>query len=399
MKIVIIGAGVSSLAFASFIKGDIDIYDKNQFAGRKLLATGNGRCNFTNANLDISKYQGKDKKMIAHAIKSFGYKELIDHLNLMGILTTNLPSGRYYPATMMSNSIRDALFLKAKENGAKFHFGEEIIDFDFKKKLIFTKEKRISYDKLIIASGGKTLKNSGSDGYILEKLKKYFKITNICYGIAPLETNKKLKKSIKGVKIKAKASLIIDNKLDISSIDDIIFQDYGLTGTAIFDLSNRASIALNNGKDVRISIDFFNDYSKEELYLFFKSRQSLFPKRNMHDFMIGLLNEKLIDFVLEKSKIQKNTISSKLSDKDLINLVRILKSMEFKIKDIHNKDNAQVTIGGIDPLEIDSINFNSKKFPDVFFIGEIVDVSGDCGGYNIQWAFSSAYAAYLKIRS
>lgn len=396
MKIFVIGAGVSSLAFCSFLDNkNITVIDSNKDSGRKLLATGNGRCNFTNLNLSYDNFYSNEKDFVNYSLDNFSNKDLIEYFEYLGIEWTNLPSGRCYPKTMSSQTVKDSLMMKANEN-AKFIFDQKVLDIDFNKKLIITEKNKYKYDLLVIASGGKTLKNSGSDGSILEILKNHTKIEETTYGITNFKAKKPLSNKAKGVKVNARASLIIDGKYKKSSKDDIIFQNYGLTGTAILNLSNGISLALKNKKKVKLDIDFYPEYKKEGLLIKLEEKIKRFPQRNIEEILIGNLDKKLIIDILKRAKI--NPREKNISKKDLNKLVNVLKSLSFDIIDINDKKNAQVTLGGVSCREIDKKTMKSLKIKDCYFIGEVMDVAGDCGGYNIQWAFSSAKSASEDIR-
>ena len=399
MRILVIGAGVSALFFASFMgEGDITVIEKNEFAGRKLLATGNGRCNFTNLNQGKEYFESDNPNFVDYAINAFDSNKLIDYFNEIGIATTHLPSGRCYPLTMSSKTVRDSLFLKAKEN-ANFVFNQEVIAIDFDKKIVKTKDKSYPYDKLVIASGGKTLKNSGSDGKIFDLIKDRIKVTPMTYGITNFETKEKFSKKAKGTKITGKASLLVDGKYVKSSVDDIIFQNYGLTGTAILDISNELSISLKNRSKCQIEIDFFQDVTKEEFASYIRNLAKKFPARTIKEILIGIINEKLIDDILKVARISSDKNANNLNDKDFEMLCKTLKSLRFNVTEIHDKVNAQVTIGGVDTRYIDPKTMAHKKYKDVFFIGECLDVAGDCGGYNIWWAAASAFVSSKFLRS
>ena len=399
MKILVIGAGVSGLFFASFMEGySLKIIEKNEFAGRKLLATGNGRCNFTNLNLSTDNYKSFSKDFVSYAIKNFTNQDLIRYFNEIGVLTTNLPSGRCYPLTISAKTIRDSLYLKAKEN-ASFIFNEEVKAVDLKKKQVKTNNKTYDYDYLVIATGGISLRNSGSDGKIFKLLKNNIPLTDLSYSITNYETREKLSKKAKGTKVSARASLYIDGKFIKSSIDDVIFQDYGLTGTAILDISNDLSLGLMKDQACQIRIDFFPDLSNEDFKSYIKNLISKFDSRSIKDILIGIINEKLIDDILKISKIKPHTLARKISKSDLENLINNLKELTFNVSQIHDKENAQVTIGGFDSNFINPKTMESLKAKGVFIIGESLDVAGDCGGYNIQWAASSAYLCAQYLRS
>lgn len=399
MKVFVIGAGVSGLAFASFAEGlDVTVIDSNEEAGRKLLATGNGRCNFTNLNYSKDFYQGENPDFPTYALNYFRNSDLIEYFGKLGIDSKSLPSGRTYPATMSARSVRDILYLSAKDK-AKFIFKEKIVGIDLEKKLIESDKIKYKYDILVLASGGVTLKNSGSDGSVFEIIKDKQKITDLTYGITNYKTREKLSKKAKGTRVTAKASLYIGDKLVKESTDDVIFQSYGLTGTAILDLSNEISISLKKSKNPMISLDLFPAYSREGLRKRIEGLTETFPERTIGEILLGLINDRLIEDIVNKARIPIDKPGKDLSDKDMDMLINILKGMIFTVKDIHDKTNAQVTIGGVDTRFVDDRTMRSKNYEDLYFCGEILDVSGSCGGYNIQWAFSSAKLACDKIRS
>lgn len=396
MKIFVIGAGVSSLAFCSFLNNEnITVLDSNKDSGRKLLATGNGRCNFTNLNLSYDNFYSNKKDFVNYSLDKFSNKDLIKYFEYLGIEWTNLPSGRCYPKTMSSQTVKDALMMKAAEN-AKFIFDQKVLDIDFDKKLIITEKNKYKYDILVIGSGGITLKNSGSDGSIFKILEKYTKIEEMTFGITNFKAKNPLSKKAKGVKVNAKASLKVDGKFINSSSDDVIFQTYGLTGTAILDLSNLISLALKDGKKVNLDIDFYPEYKKDGLLMKLEEKSKRFPNRNIEELLIGNLDKKLIIDILKRVKI--NPGKKNISRNDLEKISNILKNLSFDIMDINDKNNAQVTLGGVSCKEIDKKTMKSLKIKDCYFIGEVMDVAGDCGGYNIQWAFSSAKTASEDIR-
>ena len=396
MRIFVIGAGVSSLAFCSFLDNkNITVLDSNKDSGRKLLATGNGRCNFTNLKLSYDNFYSQEKDFVNYSLDKFSNKDLIKYFENLGIEWTNLPSGRCYPKTMSSQTVKDALMMKAAEN-AKFIFDQKVLDIDFDKKLIITEKNKYKYDLLVIASGGKTLKNSGSDGSIFKILEKHTKIEDMTFGITNFKAKNPLSKKAKGVKVNAKASLKVDGKYIKSSTDDVIFQTYGLTGTAILDLSNLISLALKDGKKVNLDIDFYPEYKKDGLLKKLEEKSKRFPNRNIEELLIGNLDKKLIIDILKRVKI--NSGKKNISRKDLEKISNILKNLSFDIIDINDKNNAQVTLGGVSCKEIDKKTMKSLKIKDCYFIGEVMDVAGDCGGYNIQWAFSSAKTASEDIR-
>lgn len=389
MKTVLIGGGVAGLFFANLYDGDLIVLEKNEIPGRKLLATGNGRCNFTNLDLSFENYHSSGKDFYKEALEKYDNNDLINFLNNLGILTTHLPSGRCYPQTLSAKTIRDILYLNSK---GKFLFESEVIDIDFKNHLVITDRAKLYFDKLVIATGGITLPGSGSDGKIFEILKPYHKVTRLTYGITNYKVKNPLSKKAKGVRVSAEAKLFIDGKFIKSSTDDVIFQPYGLTGTAILDLSNEISYAILDSRDICVSIDLLTDYEENKLVEIIKNLVGKDPNKTIEEALMGFLNTKLITDVLNRVKLKVKIKVVGMTDKEIKNLIRTIKDLRFKITAINDEENAQVTIGGIDTRFVDKNTFESKIIPNLYFIGEVLDVDGACGGYNIQWAYSSAKA-------
>ena len=389
MKTVLIGGGVAGLFFANLYDGDLIVLEKNEISGRKLLATGNGRCNFTNLDLSFENYHSSGKEFYKEALEKYDNNDLINFLNNLGILTTHLPSGRCYPQTLSAKTIRDILYLNSK---GKFLFESEVIDIDFKNHLVITDRAKIYFDKLVIATGGITLPGSGSDGKIFEILKPYHKVTRLTYGITNYKVKNPLSKKAKGVRVSAEAKLFIDGKFIKLSTDDVIFQPYGLTGTAILDLSNEISYAILDSRDICVSIDLLTDYEENKLVGIIKNLGKKYPNKTIEEALMGFLNTKLITDVLNRVKLKGKIKVCDMDDGEIIKLIRNIKDLRFKISAINDEENAQVTIGGIDTRFVDKKTFESKIIPNLYFIGEVLDVDGACGGYNIQWAYSSAKA-------
>lgn len=394
MKTVLIGGGVAGLFFANLYDGDLTIVEKNESAGRKLLATGNGRCNFTNLNLSLDNFHSSGGDFYKNALEKYDNQDLINFLNNLGILTTSLPSGRCYPQTLSAKTIRDILYLNSS---GKFLFESQVKDIDFKKNLVITDKAKIYFDKLVIGAGGITLPGSGSDGKIFEILRPYHKVTRLTYGITNYKTANPLSKKAKGVRVSAKASLFVDGKFIKESTNDVIFQSYGLTGTAILDLSNEISYGLADGKDIWVCLDLLVDYSEEKLGEIIKNLGEKNPKKTIEEALMGFLNTKLIIDVLNRVKLKGKMKVSGMTDGEIKKLIRTIKDLRFKITAINDEENAQVTIGGIDTEFVDKETFESKIIPNLYFIGEVLDVDGACGGYNIQWAYSSAKACAMGL--
>ncbi|MBS4803349.1 MAG: aminoacetone oxidase family FAD-binding enzyme, partial [Clostridium sp.] len=254
-------------------------------------------------------------------------------------------------------------------------------------------KKLFTCNKLILACGGKSAVKTGSDGtgYNLAKSLGH-SIINTIPGIVQLKLNSPYLKSISGVKFDGFATLLVDNKPIRKEFGEILFTDYGISGPPILQLSGHASKALLNNKKVEILVDMMPEEDYKEIENFIECHFGLLSHRPVIDSLIGVVNKKLIPTILKASNITNLHMPCyELTWEDKKNLINILKSWKFTCVDTNGFNQAQVTIGGINTKEVNSDTLESKLVKNLYFSGEILDVDGDCGGFNLQWAWSSGY--------
>ena len=402
MKVGIIGAGASGVFAALILKQnyiDTTVIERNANALKKIYATGNGRCNFTNRNVSYKNYHGENPKFTISAIKKFDNYDVIEFFNDMGIPEVELENGKIFPKSLQASSIVKQMMCLANHLEVEFIY-DSFVDDVRKDGDVFEVKSNDSiykFDYLIIACGSKAYKKSGSDGngYILmEKLGH--NIVKTHPGIVQLRLNGDSFKKMSGTKFKANAKLVVDGKEVFEIYHDVLFTDYGISGPTILQLSGEAIRAKNKGLDVKIRIDTV-DLDENKLYEHLIYIISLNYYKKINELLVGLINDNLIEEVLNQANIEYDINVCELSKEEIYKLAHTLKNLEFSVSGYKDEDSGQITCGGVDTDEINPSTMESKKIKNLYIIGEIMDVDGDCGGYNLQWAFSSAYSCAMSI--
>ncbi|MDU5214543.1 MAG: NAD(P)/FAD-dependent oxidoreductase [Finegoldia magna] len=402
MRVGIIGAGASGVFAALILKQnyiDTTVIERNANALKKIYATGNGRCNFTNRNVSYKNYHGENPKFTISAIKKFDNYDVIEFFNDMGIPEVELENGKIFPKSLQASSIVKQMMCLANHLEVEFIF-DSFVDDVRKNGDVFevkSNDSLYKFDYLIIACGSKAYKKSGSDGngYILmEKLGH--NIVKTHPGIVQLRLNGDSFKKMSGTKFKANAKLVVDEKEVFEFYHDVLFTDYGISGPTILQLSGEAIRAKNKGLDVKIRIDTV-DLDENKLYEHLIYIISLNYYKKINELLVGLINDNLIEEVLNQANIEYDINVCELSKEEIYKLAHTLKNLEFSVSGYKDEDSGQITCGGVDTDEINPSTMESKKIKNLYIIGEIMDVDGDCGGYNLQWAFSSAYSCAMSI--
>lgn len=398
-KIIVIGGGAAGMIAAisaNLNGGQVILLERNDRVGKKLLATGNGRCNYTNINLNINNYHGFNSKFAYSVLSQFGVDSTMEFFESMGITPAVEPNGKVFPLSYQSSSMLDVLRYEIANEGIELITEAYVtsIKKDKKYTVILEDGRKFQGDKVIVATGGMALPNSGSDGngYTLCKELGH-NVVDVFPGLVQLELDGDVFKPLTGTKFLGRAGIYIDNKLILEDTGDILFTNYGISGPPILQLSRTALENLRKGKEVEIRVSILHTKNIEELYEYLVYRFSLMPKKNIEIGLIGLINKKLILPILREANIDKNINSANLSNEEIRRLAETLLSWSFKVTGSQPWAHAQITAGGIDTQEINNKTMESKIHSGLYIVGELVDIDGDCGGYNLQWAWSSGYIA------
>lgn len=382
MKIAVIGAGFSGLVAASILKRNglsFTLYEREQRAGRKLLATGNGRCNITNENIDISRYHG-NKKFISSVIEKYGKDDLLDFFKSIGLSFTS-EGDKIYPNSLQASSVLDLLRLSEGQSEKCSMSVEKIIPHkNFIGVVAGGHEEK--FDKVIVCAGGAASPRLSGGG-------SYFLLTDLGHRLTTLSPSI-VQLKCKGTKplegIKVLGNITIGDKSDSG---EILFTSYGLSGPPVMQLSREA-------KGKKAKIDLAPDFSFSEIFSILSQKRTL-SYITLENLFTGFLNKKVGMQILKRAGVTSfSRPASELSDRELKSIVSLVKNFDFDITDTAGFENAQVTAGGIDLSDFDENTMESKLIKRVYAAGEMLDVDGDCGGFNLQWAFSSAYLATLS---
>ena len=378
MKIIIIGSGASGLAAGiSLLRCgyDVTILERNNISGKKLLLTGAGRCNFFNSDQNIVHYHSNDKDILAKIITSDNIHLVEDFITSLGIIP-KVKDGYYYPFANQAYNMKELLERTYLDLGGKIKYNFLVEKIE-KKNSLFLINDNISCDKLILATGSKAYKMTGSDGIGYQLAKKFnHHIVKVLPSLTSLITREKT--NLKGVRVDAKVTLYEDGVKVREELGQVQFTDYGLSGICIFNLSYYAVKGLNKNKKEVITIDLMPFMDKVS-----------FKNKKVYDLLLGFLPNKMIDYILKTLDISKDIYYEDLSSDKKQELTKILKEMEFNITSYKEFDFSQVCSGGVSLREINPLTMESIFVKNLYIIGELLDVNGDCGGYNLTFAFLS----------
>ena len=393
---IIIGGGASGLMCAVTAKQNnpklrIAVIEKNDRVGKKLLATGNGRCNLTNCSIDSLKYIGSFGKQSEHILKRYDTAQLLYRFGKLGLLTFADSEGRCYPLSRQASSVLDVLRYACERCGADIFCGENInsIKNSGGKFEVVTRENRFSASKLVIACGSKAAPKLGGTASAADYLKNLgHQIIPFSPALCPLKTDSGLIKSLKGIRAAANVSLIRSNRQIKSEHGEVQFTDGALSGICIFNLSLYAQ----NG-DI-ITLDLLPDISEEELFKLLLRYQKLFAQRGVEDLFTGILQKRLALAILKASGIRDFSADCRsIGREQLLRAANTVKAFSFNVTDRGGFEQAQCAAGGVRGSEIDETTMQSKVRKNLYVCGEAIDICGECGGYNLHFAFASGILA------
>ncbi len=389
-ELAIIGGGASGLSAAIEAKREskktgldlkVTVFEHLNKPAKKILATGNGRCNFCNTDLNEKHYFG-DNDLIKNVLSS-KYNDSIEFFKSMGILPY-FENGRVYPRSEQATAVRDALIKTCEILNVKFSTECNIDEIKVKNDKFLISDNE--FDAVIIATGGNSQKSQGSDGSGYKLLKDSgHKITDISPALTALTVNDKSFKDLKGLRVKGNCALYSGRKLLKEEYGEIQFTENAVSGIPVLNISHFA----NDRKSLYILLDICNEFSVNDLTKHFKECRYKSPILRTEEILSGLIPQKLSYYIMKKAGIKENTLASKLTDKNIEMLVVTLKQLELKIDGVRDFNYSQVTKGGASASDFNTKTLMSKKQNGLFACGEILNVNGDCGGYNLHFAWTS----------
>lgn len=399
--LAIIGAGAAGMMAAITAAREnkkVCIIEKLDKAGKKLLATGNGKCNFTNADMSPACFGG-DTAFVSQVLEQFTVADCLKFFYSIGIYPKN-KNGYYYPNSEQAASVVNALLEEIERTGIEISYDTQVNEMipEKDKVLIVTNKGIFDAKKVIVATGLLAAPKLGSDGSLFEIVKGFgHRFVPILPALCGFYCKGMSFKKASGVRATGKVSAIIDGNIVAEDIGEVQFTDYGLSGIPIFQISRYLSKGLYHKSEVTIDINLLPDWEKEQVLKELHHRKEM--KRNQTTDMLlnGLLNQKLSEAILEKANIDKHIFVSSLADKDIIKIATLLQRISVVVTKYRDFEFAQVCTGGIPVSDIKWDTLESKLVPNVHFAGEILDVDGVCGGYNLHFAWATGYIAAKAI--
>ena len=387
MKIVIVGGGAAGLMAAINIKNndnEVIILEKNEEVGKKILVTGNGRCNLWNDNMDISKYNSSNKEILNSIINQELISKTFNKLQeLFGLF--RVKNGYYYPFTNKANTVRDVLLEECNKLGIDIITNYNVTSIIKTDKFIINND--ITCDKIIISCGGKSFPITGSDGSIYPILSNMgHTIINTYPSLVPLYAEEPYLNKWNGIRCEAKVSSVIDGNIIKSESGELQLTDYGLSGICIFNISNDIVKALNAGKYAAVQINFLDIEEGLEKDFFDKN----FSDCTVNEILLRLFDKKLIKILLDKMDINPDAYYKSLTSKEISRFIDYLTRFNINIIGYGDYNKSQVTQGGVSLKNINPNTLESNVINDLYLIGEVLDIDGICGGYNLAFAWMSA---------
>ena len=395
--IVIIGGGAAGLLAALYTKNQnskVTILERNAFCGKKILSTGNGKCNYWNDDQDLIHYHSTTPELIKHIITKQNQEEILNFFSKLGIYP-KIKNGYYYPFSNQATTIKNELELEIKKRNieVKTNFLVEKIKKQNNKFEIYSSNEKLLADKVIIATGSKAAPKTGSDGIGYELLKSLgHSVINPLPALVQLKTTGTHLKEWAGIRTDVIVSLYEDNKFIKSETGEIQLTDYGISGICVFNLSHIISRGLENNKEEIVKINFL-PFILDNPITWFDTYIENLSNKPLKEILEGILNNKLVTIILKQLNITDSIMWNELTQLEKEQLLDKLTNFEVKVLETKSFENAQVCTGGIPLTEINTQTMESKIIKNLYIIGELLDVDGDCGGYNLSFAWISGMLA------
>ncbi len=383
---------MAALTAAEDPHNTVTLLERQSRVGRKLLATGNGRCNLSNLHASVEHYHGYDPDFVRFALEQFPVSDTLAYFESLGLLTVAEESGKIYPYSDQANSVVDVLRFALEQRGVELRCGCEVLSIGKKARgyNVKTAEEAFYCDKLILACGGAAgSKLGGTDwGYKLLQSMGH-STTALRPSLVQIKTDASVTKSLKGVRAQAAITLKRNGQTVAHNSGEVQFTDFGISGPAIFELSRQ----VEPKGDQLILLDLMAPWEEDSIIELLTRRSAAFPTLAGEELLTGILHNRLGKVVLKISGTDIPGALADYRDDQIRKIVRTIKFFPMTVTGVMGLDLAQVTAGGVLTSEFRPDTLESRLCPGLFATGEVLDIDGDCGGYNLQWAWSSGRLA------
>ena len=396
-KILVIGAGASGMMAALSAAGNgnqVVIYEKTDRVGKKILATGNGKCNLTNLNMGTEFYYTEDENKLARCLDLFSEQDTIAFFESLGLMTRQR-EGYVYPYCEQAAVVLDVLRMALEQKKIQVKTSVENISLQMDKRQCFQVLSSVgkeTFDAVILACGSKAgIKNAITDGYNLAKGFGH-KIKKLYPALVQVKCSENFFPMIAGVRVKAGITLCVDGKAETEEMGEVQLTDYGISGIPVFQISRLIAGYLDEKKEVSVLLDFLPHMSETEWNVFFTDRLMQYEGKTAEEFLLGILHKKVSFMLLKEYGIKPTDIVKGSVKKVLGQLCAAMKKFKVTPQSVNSFEQAQVCRGGVSFAELDD-TMQSIYQKNLYICGEMVDIDGKCGGYNLQWAWTSGYIA------
>ena len=397
--ILIIGGGASGLVSAIFAKNKnnkVIILERNKECGKKLLATGNGKCNYWNEDQSLNHYHSLNNELISEIISFDNQRDIINLFNNLGIIP-KIKHGYYYPFSNQAETVREALLNEVikKNVEIKYNFLVKDIKKDNNKFIVKSDEEEIKGDKVIVSTGSFASPKTGSTGMGYKFLESFgHNIIEPLPALVQLVLKFPYLRDWKGIRTDVKLELEEDGKIIGKEEGELQLTDYGISGICTFNLSSYVSRGLKNNKKEVIHINFLPFLEIDSnIMKWFDDRNKLLKDPTLEELLNPILNYKLVKIILKISRVKGDCSWNELFEEEQLSLVENLINLTIDIIDTKSFDNAQSCSGGVPLTEINLNTMESLKEDGLYIAGELLDINGDCGGYNLSLAWISGMLA------
>lgn len=396
--VAVIGGGASGMMAAVTAASEgarVILLEHKDRIGKKILSTGNGRCNFTNIHQEPICYHSEDPMFPWEVVERFNAQAVISFFLQLGVYSKNR-NGYIYPNSDQASAVLDAFRMELDRLKVEIRTGVECREIRPGKKgfTVLTDQGPVRADRVILCAGSKAAPTTGSDGSGYDLAKKLgHRILPVLPALTALKCEEKFFKSIAGVRANGSVSIWSGGECIAKDTGEIQLTDYGISGIPVFQVSRYASKLLYEKKETDAVLDFMPDFTKTQTDAFLRARAKTRPDKSAEMFLIGLFHKKLCDLWIRLSEIPRQRKAGELTEDEIARLTDLIKEFRVRVRETNPYDKAQVCCGGVDTREVNPETLESVYVPGVYFAGEILDVDGMCGGYNLTFAWASGYVA------
>jgi len=399
-KVAVIGGGASGMAAALAAKkygAQVTLFEKNDRVGKKILATGNGKCNLGNLALSQEQYYCKDKEKLRKLFQVFSAEDTISFFESMGLMVRS-KNGYLYPYSEQASGVLDVLRMGLAQKQIQVAAGREITGASYQQargsfEVRGPWGEEGNFQKLIIACGSPASlkRGEGMGGYYLAREFGH-QVTDLLPGLVQLKSDDGFIKALSGVRCQGSIRLTAAGRGLASEQGELQFTDYGISGIPVFQLSRIAAHCIKEKKEVMVIVDFFPDQDKDSFLEKNRIRFEAKKEQSLEEYLTGTLNKKINMVVIKKAGFRPGMKVKEAGWEGVRHLLELCRTFPIHISAANPMEKAQICAGGVDFGQVDE-RLESKLVKGLYFVGEVLDVDGKCGGYNLQWAWTSGFIA------